>query len=371
MPENLFRIINEAGESVPSHEPKLDNKDLLHFYQMMVMTRLLDERALKLQRSGRIGFYITSTGEEATQIGSAAAFTDEDWLFPSYRDPGVALYRNLTLDMITANLFGNEQDIVKGRQMPIHYSSRKHHHVSISSPIATQIIQAVGAAMAAKIKGDKVVVGTFFGEGATSAHDFHTGMNFAAVFNAPVVFICNNNQYAISLPVARQTRSESIAIKAIAYGMEGHLVDGNDVLAVYTKVKQAVDQARSGGGPTLIEAFTYRMGPHSSSDDPGRYRSKEELAHWEKADPIIRFRLFLEKRNLMNPEADAKLREELMDQINDAIKRMEQIPAPPLASIFEDVYREMPWHLKEQMEQLKEEAEKRGIFKNMSQQFPL
>ncbi|OGL43200.1 MAG: pyruvate dehydrogenase (acetyl-transferring) E1 component subunit alpha [Candidatus Schekmanbacteria bacterium RBG_13_48_7] len=360
-----------GGDVAKEFEPKLSEKDLLHFYRMMVMTRLLDERGMKLQRSGRIGFYVTSTGEEATQIGAAAAFTPDDWIFPSYRDPGIALFRNLSLDLIMANLFGNEKDTVKGRQMPVHYSSRKYKLVSISSPIATQITQAVGAAMAARIKKDKIVVGTFFGDGATSAHDFHTGMNFAAVYNAPVVFVCNNNQYAISSPVKKQTMSESIAIKALAYGMEGHLVDGNDVLAVFAKTKAAVDKAREGGGPTLIEAYTYRLGPHSSSDDPGRYRSKEEVDKWLKNDPIARFRHYLQTKRLWDNNKDKTLHDEITQQINDAVKRMEKVLPPPLSSIFEDVYAEMPWHLKEQMHELKEEAKKRGTFKNMSEQFPL
>jgi TPP-dependent pyruvate/acetoin dehydrogenase alpha subunit len=196
-------------------------------------------------------------------------------------------------------------------------------------------------------------------------------MNFAAVFNAPVVFVCNNNQYAISVPVKNQTKSDSIAIKAVAYGMEGHLVDGNDVLAMYSKTKTAVERARDGGGPTLFEAYTYRVGAHSSSDDASRYRPDNEVETWKSKDPINRFQRYLSKKGILDYDADIALRNEITDQINESVSKMEKASPPPLATIFEDVYGEMPWNLKEQMQELKEEAKRRGSFKDMSEQFPL
>jgi TPP-dependent pyruvate/acetoin dehydrogenase alpha subunit len=235
--------------------------------------------------------------------------------------------------------------------MPNHYGDRSVNYVTPSRPVATQIPQATGAAMAAKILGHKTVILTFFGDGATSTGDFHSGMNFAGVFRAPVIFLCQNNQYAISVPVRKQTAAESIAIKARAYGFEGVRVDGNDILAVYRTVKEAADKARRGEGPTLIESVTYRMGPHSTSDDPTRYRDAAEVEEWKKRDPVERFRLYLSKKRLLAEQEDMKTREKVAKEIDDAVAQAEKYPPPPIASMFEDVYASMPWNLKEQLEE--------------------
>jgi TPP-dependent pyruvate/acetoin dehydrogenase alpha subunit len=194
----------------------------------------------------------------------------------------------------------------------------------------------------------------YFGDGATSENDFHTGMNFAGVFKAPTIFFCQNNHWAISVPVERQTRAETIAVKAKAYGFEGIRVDGNDILAVYRTTKEAVEKARKGDGPTLIEAVTYRMGPHSSSDDPKRYRTEQELKEWQRRDPITRFRKYLEKKQIWSESDEKKAQDDASKEIDEAIAYAEAIPRPALETLFTDVYAEMPWHLEEQMRELRE-----------------
>ncbi len=344
----IFSVLREDGTADPERDPNLSKDLLLKMYRTMVLNRELDDRLFKLQRQGRIGFYLTCTGEEAAVIGSVAALRDEDWIFPAYRESGLALWRDVPLKKYVAQMYGNAEDNVKGRQMPNHYSFREAHMASISSPVGTQIPQAVGFAWAAKIVGDPIVVITYFGDGATSEGDFHVGCNFAGVFKVPIVFFCRNNQYAISVPYERQTAARSIAVKAHAYGFEGVRVDGNDILAVYTVTQKAVEKARNGGGPTLIEAVTYRIGAHSSSDDPRRYRSEEEVERWRQRDPLIRFREYLEHKGYWNEAMEESLREEVRDVIARTIEEVEQIPPPAIETMFDDVYRDMPWHLQEQ-----------------------
>lgn len=316
----------------------LTESDLKAMYEYMVLTREYDERCFKLQRQGRIGFYAGSFGEEACQIGTAYALEDKDWIFSSYRQPGVAMYRGVPLQVMMNNLFGNAEDIVEGKQMPVHYTYRKVHFLSISSVIGTQIIQAVGCAMAARLKKDDAVAVTYFGDGGTSSNDFHAGMNFAAMFKAPCIFFLVNNQYAISVPVKKQTAVEVLADKAKAYGMPGIQVDGNDVLAVYQATREAVERARRGEGPTLLELKTYRAGPHSSSDDPTRYRSKEEAAYWQERDPILLLRQKLASWGLWTEAYEAEVRERIQSQINEAVKAAESLPEPAWETLFTDVY---------------------------------
>ncbi|MBI3844950.1 MAG: thiamine pyrophosphate-dependent dehydrogenase E1 component subunit alpha, partial [Planctomycetes bacterium] len=242
MAEKLLQTTRADG----SGDKKMDSSatpDLLKkIYRTMVVTRALGERAEVAQRTGKIGFYVPTLGQEASHVASTAAMEATDWIYPSYRNVGVALWRGVAIHHIVDQLFGNANDLTKGRQMPVHYSFPKGLFVSVSSPIGTQIVQATGTAMAAKIRGDRTVVSTYFGDGATSSNDFHTGMNFAGVFKAPVVFICENNHWAISVPVSGQTASATMAQKAEAYGFEGVRVDGNDALAVYAATKAAADK---------------------------------------------------------------------------------------------------------------------------------
>ena len=353
----LLQVIKPTGESVEEMEPEISKDELQRLYRLMVLTRNLDTRGLQLQRQGRIGFYIGCLGQEAAHIGSAYALKPEDWVFPAYREIGAMLTRGITLTQLLDQYFANAEDLEKGRQLTNLVGSKAVNYVTGSAPIATQIPHAVGTALAAKLRGDPIVTLTYFGDGGTSENDFHAGMNFAGVFKTPTIFFCQNNHWAISVPVERQTASESIAIKAKAYGFDGIRVDGNDILAVFSITKEAVDRARVGGGPTLIEAVTYRMGPHSSSDDPKRYRSEQELAEWQKRDPLIRFRKYLEKKKLWTEADEKKTQDETNREIDEAIQHAEKLPKPALETLFTDVYAEMPWNLEEQLHQL--QAEKR------------
>jgi pyruvate dehydrogenase E1 component alpha subunit len=346
----LLVALRDDGSVDPGLDPGLDGETLLFLYKKMVFLRALDEKALKLQRAGRIGFYIGATGQEAAEIGSGFALKEGDWVFPSYRDQGVALLHGYPLSSLIAQLFGNSSDVTKGRQMPNHWCDRTARVVSVSSPVATQLSQSVGAAYAARLRGEKIAVIAYFGDGSSSTGEFHAGMNFAGVFRTPNVFFCSNNQYAISLPFEKQTASGSVAVKAGAYGFPGVRVDGNDLLAVVRVTRDALDRARAGEGPTLIEALTYRMGAHSTSDDPTRYRPAEEVEAWRRKDPILRFAAFLKRRGLLDESAETAAMEEAREEVQRAVAVCEAAPPVPPESLVEDVYAEMPWHLKEQRE---------------------
>jgi pyruvate dehydrogenase E1 component alpha subunit/2-oxoisovalerate dehydrogenase E1 component alpha subunit len=304
---------------------------------------------LSLQRQGRIGFYGMATGQEASVTGSAYPLRPTDWVFHALRETGVCLWRGTTVKEIVCQLIGNAGDVLLGRQMPMHFSDRRVNSVAWSSVIGTQLPQAVGAAMAAKLRQRDDVMAAYIGDGGTSVGDFHAAMNFAAVFRAPVVIVCQNNQWAISVPVTAQTRSSSIAIKAVAYGMPWIRVDGNDLLAVISGMGEAVDRARSGGGPTFVESVTFRMGGHSSSDDPTRYREAAQVQYWEERDPLRRFEAFLRGRGLLTDADLAGWTDAINAEITQAIGEAEALPPPPLESMFADVYRDMPPHIAEQM----------------------
>ncbi|MAB81799.1 MAG: pyruvate dehydrogenase (acetyl-transferring) E1 component subunit alpha [Planctomycetes bacterium] len=352
MTAEVLRIIERDGKVAKGKDPNLSDDRLRKLYQTMVQARILDERGLALQRQGRIGFYLQALGQEASHVGSVATLLDSDWIFPAYRQPGIPLLRGADLNHIVCEWFGTGEDPSKGRQMPVHYSLREINFVSISSPIGTQISQAAGAAMAAKIRKDDTVFMTYFGDGATSSNDFHAGMNFAAVRKAPVVFVCENNQWAISTPVSMQSGSETMAQKAIAYGMPGVRVDGNDILAVYRVCKEAVDRARRGEGPTMVETVTYRMGSHSSADDASRYRDQEEFERWRQRDPILRFQKYLRRRELWTEEWEQEISENFSATLAAAVKHAEASDKPTIQSMFEEVYMNPSKQLLEQMEQL-------------------
>ncbi|ACL65444.1 3-methyl-2-oxobutanoate dehydrogenase (2-methylpropanoyl-transferring) [Anaeromyxobacter dehalogenans 2CP-1] len=348
----LHTVIREDGSADPD-EVVLPDAEALRLYRWMVLNRALDERMITLQRQGRIGFYIGSIGEEATVLGTAAAMDERDWIYPCYREHGAALLRGMPLVTFVCDLFGNGGDAMKGRQMPCHEAWRPGRFTSISSPIATQVSQAMGGAWAAKLKGEEMVAITYFGEGATSAHDFHTGLNFAAVRKIPVVFVCRNNGWAISVPRERQTASETIAQKAIAYGMRGERVDGNDLLAVYAATRRARARAAAGEGPTLLECVTYRIEGHSTSDDPRAYRPAELVEPWKRKDPILRMRRYLSRRGALDEAQDAALRDELREQIQAALKEAEAFPAKPsIETLFADVYEEPLWQQREQLAEI-------------------
>lgn len=348
----LFRVLRDDDTIDPAYAASLDDALLLRMYREMKRLRILDERMLTIQRQGRIGFYGEVRGQEATPIATGLALERDDWVFPALREGAIMLVRGFPLERYIAQCFGNVQDVLKGRQMPSHYSGRAVHQVSWSSCIGPQIPQAVGAAWAMKLQGKKTIAVGFLGDGATSQPDFHNALNFAGVFKVPCVVICQNNHWAISVPSSRQSASPTFAAKAIAYGLPGIRVDGNDVLAVYRVVRDAAERARSGGGPTFIECVTYRMGAHSSSDDPTRYRSQEEVAAWARKDPVERMKRALIRRSLLNEQQDCLLQAELDEEIKAAIAAVESLPPPPRETLFDDVYATLPWHLEEQKQML-------------------
>jgi pyruvate dehydrogenase E1 component alpha subunit len=349
---DVVRALTDDGSLDEQHDPRLSDEEMLHLYRSMVITRQLDERFVMLQRQGRIGFHVGSLGEEAAIIGSAFALRPKDWVFPCYREFGAALMRGLPLQCLVDNVFGNAGDMVKGRQMPHHYTCRRIGWASVSSPVGTQITQGVGYAWAAKMQKTGEAALIYFGDGATSSVDFHSGMNFAGVFRTPAVFLCRNNGWAISVPTERQTASRTLAEKAHAYGMPGIRVDGNDILAVVSVTRRAVARAVSGLGPTLIEAITYRVGAHTTSDDPNRYRQPSEVEPWMQYDPIQRFREFLAGRGLWDDTAEQALVAEIDVVFRAAVTQAEATPAPSLSSMFDDVYAKLPWHLAEQRSEL-------------------
>lgn len=371
MEGTLLKVIEPDG-GINGYDPGLDDEELLHCYRTMLLVRAFDDTCMKLQRSGRIGFSIPNKGVEATQVGAASALEKTDWIFPSYRDFGMALYHGVEPVEMMHNMFGDARDSARGRQMPVHFSFVEPiRFVSISSPIGTHIPQAVGAARAFQARGEDRVCLASFGDGGTSSLGFHSALNFAGVWKSPVVFLCQNNGWAISCPSEKQTASESYAIKADAYGIEGVQVDGNDLLAVRKVVLEAVARARAGDGPTLVEAVTFRMGGHSTSDDPTRYVPKEQLEEWGKKDPVQRFERFLAKRGLWRESMRDELYTAAMKKIDEAAKTAQATAAPGLETIFSDVFEAIPPHLRTQGEYLFDLAKRRGEAAAGDGEFPL
>jgi pyruvate dehydrogenase E1 component alpha subunit len=350
--DSMFRVLDDDGRADPAIDPVLDPELLRRMYREMLRARLLDERLVALHRQGRIGFYSASTGQEAAPVAAGLALHPRDWVFPALREGALMLVRGFPLNAYIAQVYGNKADVLKGRQMPSHMSGRSVNQVSWSTVIGSQLPHAVGAAWAAKLKGDDTVVLAFLGDGATSSPDFHAAMNMAGVFSVPVVFACQNNQLAASVPVARQTASATLAAKAQAYGIPSVRVDGNDAIAVYMVLSEAIANARGGSGPSFIELFTYRIGPHSTSDDPTRYRSEDEVNVWKAKDPVSRLRRYLGLSEILSDPEEADLRAQIGDEIGRAIAEVEQIGPNAAASLFEDVYEKLPWHLVEQRELL-------------------
>lgn len=321
---------------------------VLSLYRHMRRARRLDERMVLLQRQGRIGFHGSSRGQEAPPVAAALAVQAGDWVFPALRESALLWVRGFPLSGLLAQSLGNSLDNTKGRQMPSHPASREFWHVSWSSAIGTQLPHAVGAAFAARKLGRSEVMLAFLGDGATSHPDFHAAMNFAGVFCAPVVFVCQNNHYAISLPASRQTASATFAVKALAYGIQADRVDGNDAIAVFQALSGALAHARRGDGPFFVECVTYRIGPHSSSDDPTRYRDDAEVEAFRAKDPILRLSRHLRLRGLGSEARDLELDQELDADFDRALSQVEGAPSPPPDSLFDDVYADLPWHLVEQ-----------------------
>src|SRR5512136_2380796 len=340
----MFQILKPDGTLQPNLTPPVSDQETFNLYQKMLFIRLADQRALMLQRQGRMGTYAPIWGQEACQVGSASVLQKGDWVFPAFREIGAALMMGILLKSIFLYWMGNEE----GSRAP-----EGINVLPVSIPVGTHPLHAVGVGWAAKLKGDKIVTVAYFGDGATSKGDFHEAMNFAGVFKTPTIFFCQNNQFAISVPRSRQTASATIAQKAIAYGFDGIQVDGNDLFAVITAMKEAVDKARAGQGPTLIEGVTFRFGPHTTADDPTKYRDNEEIERWKPLDPMVRLRSYLKGKGLWNEEVENRMTEDAQKEIDQVVKDAESFPAPKPEEIFEYVFAEMTAQLKEQLEYLK------------------
>jgi len=354
-----LRILKDDGNLYDGAElPTLDQATALKMYDTMVFTRVLDERMLAAQRQGRISFYMQCLGEEGATVGSAAALTEQDMIMAQYREQGALRYRGFSLEQFMNQLFSNELDLGKGRQMPVHYGSQAINYMTISSPLGTQIPQASGYAYAQKLRGLDAITLCYFGEGAASEGDFHAGMNMAAVHKAPVIFFCRNNGYAISTPANEQFVGDGIACRGVGYGMKTLRVDGADILAVYQATKMAREYALAHHEPVLIESIAYRLGAHSSSDDPSGYRSKEEEALWRKNDPIARFKAWLLRQGWLDEAADKAKTEQLRVDILDALKVAEKVAKPGIEHLISDVYAEPIPALQQQLDELKQHIRK-------------
>jgi pyruvate dehydrogenase E1 component alpha subunit/2-oxoisovalerate dehydrogenase E1 component alpha subunit len=364
------RLIDEDGEP----EGKLRNYAdgwLRGLLVHMLRVRCVDQRMLKLQRAGRIGFVGSMLGQEAAMIGTAAALEPRDWLWSGLREGGAALMRGLPLTEYIAQMFCNSNDTAKGRQMCNHFQHKASHYPSWSSVIGTQIPHGVGAAFAARRRRLDEVHGIYFGDGATSSNGFHSGLNMAAVWKVPCVFVCVDNGWAISVSSRNQTAQPEYARKAVAYGMPGFEADGNDVLACYEHMHWLVVRARSGAGPALLVVKTYRMLGHSSSDDPTRYRDASEVEEWERRDPIRRFARFLEKRGALAPDELEQIEQRLFGEIDRVVHEQESAPPMPLRSLVEDVYADVPRHLRRQYNDFVRISDRLGQAQKGDGAFPL
>lgn len=345
--------LDEEGCLSPKCPHAIPQDVLIRAYQTMLLARHIDERMITLQRQGAISFAMSALGEECCAVGAAAALEPGDWIYPQYREAGAIFWRGFTPLEYIHHMFGDAEDLILGRQMPNHFGSRRLNVVTVSSPIGTKIPHAAGCAYAMKLQKDPHVALCFFGEGATSEGDFHAGLNFAAVRQAPAIFFCRNNGYAISTSTKQQFASEGIAPKAIGYGMQAFRIDGNDFFAVHEAVAKARTLCLEGKGPLLIEAMTYRLGAHSTSDDPSVYRKAEEVSSHLRQDPVLRLRKYLISQKWWDDEKEAAYASSIQEEVTQAIERAKGTPRPPLASIIEHVYFEPTEKLINQLAELR------------------
>lgn len=335
-----------------AHEPAIDKATALKIYENMTYIRVLDERMVAAQRQGRLSFYLTCTGEEASVVGSIAGFKSHDMVMSQYREQAALRYRGFSSEQFMNQLLSNDLDLGKGRQMPIHYGSRELNYMTISSPLATQIPQAAGYAYGQKLVGKDACTICYFGDGAASEGDFHAGLNMAAVSNCPVVFVVRNNGYAISTTTSEQFAGDGIAPRGIGYGISSIRVDGNDILAVYAASVEARRLALQTNAPVIIETMSYRLGAHSTSDDPSSYRHADEEEIWRQKDPILRMKKWLLDRGWWSDQQDHQLKTQYKKEILDALKSQEKRPSPPLSDLITDVYKTPPLHLRQQYTEL-------------------
>jgi 2-oxoisovalerate dehydrogenase E1 component alpha subunit len=358
----LIRVLGDDHQASGQWNPRLSPDTLRAMLRAMALTRAFDDRMFRAQRQGKTSFYMKCTGEEATSIGAAYAMANDDMMFPSYRQQGVLLARGCPPERMMNQIYSNRADRLKGRQLPIMYSEPDYAFFSISGNLATQLPQAVGWAMASAARGDTRIAASWCGEGSTAEGDFHAALTFATVYRAPVIFNVVNNQWAISsFSGFAGAEATTFAARAVGYGIAGLRVDGNDALAVYAATKWAAERARTNHGPTLIEHFTYRAEGHSTSDDPGAYRSVQEGVDWPLGDPVARLKAHLISLGQWDEDRHTAMDKELAESVKAAQKDAEKNGIlghglhQPLETMFEDVFEEEPWHLKEQAEQMRAE----------------
>ncbi len=354
----LVRVLGDDGLAAGEWDPRLSPEDLRNGLEHMVRLRIFDDRMMKMQRTGLLSFYMRSLGEEAVAIAQTMALQEQDWIFPTYRQPGAQFVRGRDMVSMICHCIGNEQDNIKGRQMPVHYSYREGRFISVSSPVGTQFSQAVGVALASSYKGLDEVTITWIGDGASAEGDYHYALNFAGVFNAPVILNVVNNQWAISTHANFATGIGDFASRGLPYGLPSIRVDGNDFLALYSVTKWARERAASGAGATHIEVLTYRTGAHSSSDDPSRYRPGDEHTKWPGGDPVVRLKEHLINIGEWSEENHTELEEKIDSEVVEAYKEAVKFgdlangPYPSADTIFTEVYEEVPWHLQEQHDEM-------------------
>jgi 2-oxoisovalerate dehydrogenase E1 component alpha subunit len=345
-------LLNEAGDWVGDFPCDLEDAVLVDLYMDLLAARLLDERYFKLRRMGKTSFVPPAVGHEGAQVAVANAVkAGHDWVFPYYRDHCMLLALGLPAKDILAQAMGSSLDRNRARQMPGHPSSKDLNIFAPASAIASHIPPAVGTAISMKLRNTGQVAVASFGDGATSEGDFHAAINFAGVQGAPIVFVCQNNRLAISVDYHKQTASETIAVKAKAYGMPGYFVDGMDILASYYVMREVIERARSGVGPALIEMLVYRFKAHSSDDDDTRYRAASDVEVWKKRDPLLRMRRYLSKRGLWSDKDEKETKARLEADLLQAVEEIEAAQPVPASWMFEDVFAELPEHLKEQREE--------------------
>lgn len=342
-------ILDDKGQLDKKLEPDIPEELLLRIHRTMLLARKFDERLVNLQRQGRIGTFPPITGQEAAHLGAAAVLRPSDWMVPAFRETAAEIWRGRPLE----NIIIYNNGFNEGAHIP-----EDMNNLPISIPVGSQILHAVGLAWAAKYRKKDDVAMAFFGDGATSEGDFHEGLNFAAVYQTPAIFVCQNNHWAISIPLSRQTRTKTLAQKALAYGLPGIQVDGNDILAVYAASEEAVERARAGDGPTFIECVTYRLMMHTTADDPKRYRSDKEVEKWRKKDPLPRFQKYLKEKGLLTDDALTAVESEVLDEIQTAVDHAEEkmkTMGDPI-DMFDHAYAEMPAYLKAQREEFIRES---------------
>jgi 2-oxoisovalerate dehydrogenase E1 component alpha subunit len=354
-----LRILKKDGSVYEGSDlPDMDEALAIKVYKTLIFHRVVDERMVAAQRQGRLSFYMAALGEEAASVGGAAGLKPQDMIMSQYREQGALMFRGFSLENFMNQMFSNKSDLGKGRQMPIHYGSSELNYMTVSSPLGTQIPQATGYAYGQKLQGLDAVTLCYFGEGAASEGDFHAGLNMAAVQEVPVIFFCRNNGYAISTPSDEQYKGNGIASRGVGYGIKTLRIDGNDILAVIKATQIAREYALKDSAPVLIEAMSYRLGAHSTSDDPSGYRTREEEAKWQDNDPLLRMKSWLLAQSWWDENRDKALFEQLREKVLAAVKVSEKINKPHIDTLITDVYDVPSAQLESQLDQVKAHVNK-------------